>query len=70
MDDSDVMPFGKYHGEELQDVPAQYLLWLFDQPWLEDSWSELHEYISDRYEQLISVKKSPQHECLRAWEGL
>lgn len=25
--------FGKYKGERLGDVPASYLLWLFDQDW-------------------------------------
>lgn len=28
--DSDKMPFGKYKGVQMQDVPAQYLLWLRD----------------------------------------
>lgn len=31
MDDSTVMPFGKYRGEKLANVPASYLLWLYDQ---------------------------------------
>lgn len=30
MKDSDLMPFGKYKGEKLGDVPAEYLLWVFD----------------------------------------
>lgn len=29
--DLDKMPFGKYKGEPLQDVPASYLLWLWDE---------------------------------------
>jgi hypothetical protein len=28
------MPFGKYAGLELADVPRQYLRWLRRQPWL------------------------------------
>ncbi len=27
--DTDKMPFGKYKGEEMQDVPASYLHWLW-----------------------------------------
>lgn len=27
--DSDLMPFGKYKGEKIGDVPANYLLWWF-----------------------------------------
>ena len=28
------MPFGKHAGEELTEVPRQYLRWLRSQPWL------------------------------------
>lgn len=31
MTDQDLMPFGKYKGEKMEDVPASYLLWLRDQ---------------------------------------
>ena len=27
--DTDEMPFGKYKGEQMQDVPASYLHWLW-----------------------------------------
>lgn len=29
--DTDLMPFGKHKGTEMQDVPASYLLWLWDE---------------------------------------
>ncbi len=29
--DTTPMPFGKYKGKQLQDVPASYLLWLWDE---------------------------------------
>jgi uncharacterized protein (DUF3820 family) len=28
--DDSPMPFGKHKGEQMQDVPASYLLWLYD----------------------------------------
>lgn len=31
MDDNSLMPFGKHKGERMQDVPAEYLLWLHDE---------------------------------------
>lgn len=31
MDDQSPMPFGKYKGRKMEDVPAEYLLWLRDQ---------------------------------------
>ena len=30
MDDNDLMPFGKYKGKKIIDVPDEYLLWLYD----------------------------------------
>lgn len=30
------MPFGKYKGTALIDVPANYLKWLSEQDWIED----------------------------------
>lgn len=29
LNDDDLMPFGKYKGEMMQDVPADYLHWLW-----------------------------------------
>lgn len=28
--DSSLMPFGKYKGDKLIDIPASYLLWLYE----------------------------------------
>lgn len=30
MKDTDLMPFGKYKGTQMINVPAQYLLWLYE----------------------------------------
>ena len=30
MNENSAMPFGKYKGQKLKDVPAGYLLWLYD----------------------------------------
>lgn len=29
MEDTDIMPYGIHKGREMQDVPADYLLWLY-----------------------------------------
>lgn len=29
--DTDLMPFGKFKGKPMQDVPASYLKWLYDE---------------------------------------
>ena len=30
MNDDSLMPFGKYQGEKMANIPASYLLWLFE----------------------------------------
>ena len=30
MTDSDLMPFGKYKGTKMANVPAKYLIWLYE----------------------------------------
>lgn len=37
------MPFGKFKGKKLGDVPDQYLIWFLKQTWCDD-YPELVEY--------------------------
>lgn len=48
--DDTIMPFGKYKGERVGDVPASYLLWWLDEE--PESFPELQKYIRDRLQQL------------------
>lgn len=45
MDDQSIMPFGKHQGKSLQNVPADYLLWLLDTDWCREKFPELIAYI-------------------------
>jgi len=47
--DTTLMPFGKYKGKELQDIPASYLLWLYNEGL---NHLQLKEYIEDNMEVL------------------
>ena len=49
--DESPMPFGKYKGEKLGEVPSSYLLWFFEQKWASD-WPELYDYVEEHYETL------------------
>jgi len=40
--DETLMPFGKYKGQKLANIPASYLLFLLDQDWVNGS---LKDYI-------------------------
>lgn len=33
VNDNTVMPFGKFKGEKMANVPAKYLLWIYEQYW-------------------------------------
>lgn len=54
--DTSIMYFGKYKGRELQDVPAQYLLWIheFGNPdrkmrdYIEDNMDVLKKEMNER----------------------
>lgn len=54
MNDNSLMPFGQYRDEKLKDVPASYLLYLYDQEseWVEENHPELYDYIEDNLEAL------------------
>jgi uncharacterized protein (DUF3820 family) len=33
--------FGKYNGQDLEDIPTTYLVWLSEQEWIEEKYPEL-----------------------------
>lgn len=43
--DQSPMPFGKHQGEKLENVPAKYLLWLWDNGVHRERTRPLHRYI-------------------------
>lgn len=56
MNDQSLMPFGKYKGRKMEDVPADYLLWLRDQKCREP---EVAEYIEENLSALL--KECPDY---------
>lgn len=44
MNDKTPMPFGKYKGDKMENVPASYLLWLYEN---NKCGGEVREYIKD-----------------------
>lgn len=48
--DSDLMPFGKYEGTQMIDVPASYLIWLYKDG--EMSKGNVRDYIEENLEVL------------------
>lgn len=57
MKDTDIMPFGKFKGKEMIDIPAKYLLWLdsVNGPYsaARANYKEVFEYIDDMKEVLL-----------------
>lgn len=48
--DDSIMPFGKYKGKRLGEVPDSYLLWFLKQDWC-DEWPDLVEYANECVEE-------------------
>lgn len=54
--DDSLMPYGKYSGRQMADVPANYLLYLYDE---KICYGSVKEYIFDNLDVLrLEVKKS------------
>lgn len=53
LEDDSIMPWGKHQGQEMQDVPASYLLWLYDN---EKCSGEVKAYIEDNLDVLRKEK--------------
>ena len=51
------MPWGKYKGVELGKIKAQYLLWLYEQPWIK-SWPGLYQYLKVHEDLLMAEKQT------------
>lgn len=47
--DESLMPFGKFKGQKLIEVPARYLLWLYEN---NKAYGQLKEYIADNLDAL------------------
>ena len=54
--DDTSMPWGAHKGVPLKDVPASYLLWLYEQKWIQD-WPELHAYLKQHEELLLAERR-------------
>lgn len=52
IDDSYEMPFGKYKGEYLGDVPASYLIWFYEQATAHRTQPLLYAYIKKNLKHL------------------
>ncbi len=50
MNDDSVMPWGKYKGQKLANIPPDYLIWLLDN---DKCGGEVKKYIQDNKETLI-----------------
>jgi uncharacterized protein (DUF3820 family) len=51
MNDESIMPFGKYKGEKMANVPPDYLLWLYDNG---KCYGDVRKYIADNLDVLKS----------------
>ena len=45
-----IIPFGKYRGEEIEDIPSSYLRFLLNEEWFEERFEDLYDEVSDVYD--------------------
>lgn len=57
--DATVMPWGKHKGTKIGELPASYLLWLYEQTWIRD-WPGLHLYLKAHENQLMAEKRDSE----------
>lgn len=58
MSDNDLMPFGKYKGVTLENVPANYFHWLWFEAGVQhNKHHKLHDYISDNIDSFRQENK-------------
>jgi len=62
MDDNSIMPFGKYKGQKMANVPPEYLLWCYHEDWC---YGDVKKYIKDN----LDVIKSEINEASRTRPG-
>ena len=51
MTDESIMPIGKYKGQKLANIPAEYLLWLLENG---NTYGELKQYLIENKEVFVS----------------
>jgi uncharacterized protein (DUF3820 family) len=54
MTDESLMPYGKFEGQKMANVPAKYLLWLYDE---NKCTGNVRQYIKDNLDVLRSEVK-------------
>lgn len=58
MSDEDLMPFGKFAGQKMANVPAHYLKWLWDNNIVSvKKWNKLYWYISENLDAIEAELK-------------
>lgn len=50
--DNSAMPFGKHKGKKMCNVDPEYLLYVYDMPWIK-KWPDVEQYIDENFEVLI-----------------
>ena len=55
-DDNQIMPFGKYKGVKMADIPDSYLLWLYEN---DKCYGTIKQYIKDNLEAIkVNIERN------------
>ncbi|GHV31548.1 hypothetical protein FACS1894177_06380 [Bacteroidia bacterium] len=64
LNDKSPMPWGKFKGEKMEDVPADYLLWLYRE---DKADTEVLVYINDNYLVLLHEVQTMDIKKYNSW---
>lgn len=67
MDDESLMPFGKYAGQKLANIPAEYLIWLYENGKI---YGSIKDYIRENMDVLKEEVKRKQNEKKKLFDDI
>ncbi len=59
--DDSLMEWGEHKNKRMQDVPPDYLLWLFRQDWIRQ-WPDMHDYLVANQDAILSEAEDEEPE--------
>lgn len=66
-----ILSFGKYRGEAVDEVPASYQMWLYEQAFVHEDYPELGEWLKENLDEIEEkfIEEEQQHDDEDDWHS-